>query len=97
MDEPKRTRVPTWSAIAIIVVLLLALATVMVPDLGPETARAWQTTGQPALEQCLESTPPILPASNFGDPYYEWYHLAQPVPTGPGSGSPSLRVAQHSH
>ncbi len=77
MDGSESARVPTWSAIVIIVVLLLALATVMVPDLGPQVGRAWERTARPALEQCLESTPPILPASSFGDPYYEWSRLAR--------------------
>lgn len=97
MDGSKSTRVPTWSAVVIIVVLLLALATVMVPDLGPEAARAWERTARPALEQCLESAPPVLPASSFGDPYYEWSRLARPVSREADSPGHSVRVAERSH
>ncbi len=96
MDGSESARVPTWSAIVIIVVLLLALATVMVPDLGPQVGRAWERTARPALEQCLESTPPILPASSFGDPYYEWSRLARFAPRQADSRGQSVCVAGRS-
>jgi len=90
------TRVPTWLGMVIIVLLLLTMATVMIPDLGPEAYQAWEDSGRPALEEWVADPVCLTPASGFGDPCYDWHRLAGPGYQDAGSATLSLRVEQRS-
>ena len=81
------------AVVALIAAVLLALATVMVPEVGTAAQRTWEATARPALEESLAERSPVVPASSFGDPYYDWARFTAAAERAAEAAPASRRVA----
>ncbi|MGD9495146.1 MAG: hypothetical protein AB7Y46_02430 [Armatimonadota bacterium] len=72
-----------WRLLALAVALVALLATAMVPSVRRDACHLAWARVQEALQAHLADATPPMPATSFGDHYYQWSLLA--CPTGPRS------------
>ncbi|MGC9317433.1 MAG: hypothetical protein ACP5KN_05285 [Armatimonadota bacterium] len=81
-----------WRTLALVAALAALLATAMVPALTPDKATEVRDEVGEALHARMTDFPPPVPATSFGDHYYQWSHVACPAGEyHPGSRQPSSR------
>lgn len=89
-------RAPQLFTVAIVGALVMALATVMVPDLTPAEKPEGEVGAPSAEADSAVETMPVLPASGFGDPYYDWARFTAPAARAARAQAASHRIDEDS-